>query len=174
MNTKHNVHLLTDTLHRTITNITITPSAMTNIRQNLPGYPSGGGTGGGTKLNDDGTPPGNDRHIGDPVTRDNNEINRIIERMHADSIRLNVLLTEWTTTTDKTGDTNGSDCEACGVHIVKPERPRAGLCNACRMSWKRWLANGNNPDRHEWMWQRRRVTANEQNQTDGTNGTNKT
>ena len=57
MNTKHNVHLLADTLHRTITNITITPSAPTNIRQNLPGYPSGGGTGGGTKLNDDGTPP---------------------------------------------------------------------------------------------------------------------
>lgn len=149
---------LNDTIHRTLTNTQLLPTALTNIRHALPGYPTSGGTGNGPQLNDDGTPPGLDRHLTDPVTKDQNELTKLIQRMNADSIRLNLILTNWTNHTDTANNTNGTDCEACGTHITKPERLRAGLCNACRMHWQRWTQN-NNGDRHDWMWERRRNTA---------------
>lgn len=156
--TRQQQHLINDTLHRTLTNHHLLPTANTNLRNAQPGYPTSAGNGNGPNLNDDGTPPGLDRHLTDPVTKDQQEINKLIERMHTDSIRLNTLLTNWTTHTDTTHNTNGSDCEACGTHITKPERLRAGLCNACRMHYRRWCET-NSGDRHEWMWQRRAATA---------------
>jgi hypothetical protein len=158
MNHRQLTQLLNDTMHRTLTNSHLLTSALTNLRNSQAGYPSGSNGGTGAHLNDDGTPPGLDRHLNDPVTKDRQHIDTLIERMHADSIRLNVLLTEWTTITDTQTDTTGSDCEACGAHIVKPERLRAGLCNACRMHFRRWCET-NSGDRHEWMWQRRAATA---------------
>lgn len=171
MNNKEIRNLMNDTMHRTFTNTTLTPSALNNLRKYAAGFPTQN-DGGGATLNEDGTPAGLDKYLNDPTVADRRAIERIVQRMHADSIRLNVLLTEWTTTANNEPETNGNDCEACGVHITKPERLRAGLCNACRMSWQRW-SQRNKGERHEWLWQRRRATAQQPDDV-GTSGTQET
>lgn len=146
---------VTDTIHRLFTTTQLLPTAITKITQALPGYPTGGNTYSGSTLNQDGTPAGLDKHLTDQVAREHKELQTLIARLHADSIRLAHITTQWTTTAEQ-ADSTGADCEACNAHITKPDRLRAGLCNACRMNWQRWKQT-NNGDRHQWLWERRKT-----------------
>ena len=151
-------HKLTDSIHRLFTISTTLPTALRNLRNAAPGYPTSSGGHGGPTLNEDGTPQGLDRYLSDPVSRDQNEIANLVERIHSDTIRLLYLSNTWTADS-KPLPTKSADCEACGTHVTGTanDRLRAGLCDACRMNWKRWQEQ-NSGDRHEWLWQRREAT----------------
>lgn len=124
------------------------------------------GTGTTPRLNDDGTPPGLDRHLfrQDQPTQDLHRLTQLLRALLSTSAELQSLCTRYTTTTDPNDDdtqqrVGEGDCQACGRYCTGQadnDRLRSNLCDACRTHHRRWTQANPTLDRGEWLLHRRR------------------
>jgi len=142
--------------------------AATRIRDDQPGYPTATG---GTGTRTSGLPSGLDRYLTmpDPAAHAARRLEHILRTMLTLSAELHSLVTVWSAdvapdaqpTIERTR--SGGDCLACGRYCsgnaATDDRLRAGLCSACRMHWRRWSDVNPTKDRGEWMLERRRSLA---------------
>ena len=141
--------------------------AIAHLRSNQPGYPTGAGVGGGSSLNEDGTPVGLERFVfrRDPAAEDLEQLDRLLLTCRRQTAEVHRLVAVWATESDRgEPSTNGGECVACGRFCAgaHEDRLRAGLCPACRTSWTRWRSS-NKGDRFDWL-RGRRAEISEQNE----------
>lgn len=140
------------------------------LRLAQPGYPSATGGGGSPRLDAAGNPPGLDRYLTmpDPAAHDTRRLDTLLVQLLAAATELHSVVLEWALpVTDQPTvqrKASGGDCLACARYCsgADGDRLRAGLCNACRMHWRRWQGDHPTRDRGEWMLERRRTVAHEQ------------
>lgn len=145
------------------------PAAWDEMTDNLPGYPTSTGGGGGlSTLNADGNPGGLERFVTAPNSagEDMRALRRsAIAATNAARSALEVTR-RWTgsavTLAEEPRARSGGDCIACGIYCSGSvaDRLRSGLCDACRQSWRRYQERGateqGGGDRAEWLLTRRR------------------
>ena len=144
------------------------PSALANLRDAQPGYPTGGSGGGAPTLDAAGNPPGLDRYLNKPdeAARNADLILTYTRQMLNSAVIVHGLVSGWadSSTSPHEGGiaprrtASGGDCVVCATYCsgAHNDRLRAGLCNPCRVHWQRWNV-ANNGDRGEWMLERRRA-----------------
>lgn len=162
--TRHLVHDITEIATRVSAINRDIVTAVAELLDAAPGYPTGGGGGGQRQLNDDGKPGGLDRYLmaPDPAGDDHASMDRALAMALAQITLVHHLVTKWSAdpkppATDQT--LTGGDCVACGTYCPGgATRLRAGLCNACRMAYRRWQQRGGS-ERADWLLERRRDTS---------------
>ena len=140
------------------------PSALANLRDAQPGYPTGGSGGGAAPtLDAAGNPPGLDRYLDKPdeAARNADLILTYTRQMLNSAVIVHGLVTGWadSSTSPHEGGVaprrtaSGGDCVVCATYCsgAHNDRLRAGLCDPCRKHWQR-----SSLDRGEWMLERRR------------------
>ena len=140
------------------------PSALANLRDAQPGYPTGGSGGGAAPtLDAAGNPPGLDRYLDKPdeAARNADLILTYTRQMLNSAVIIHGLVTGWadSSTSPHEGGVaprrtaSGGDCVVCATYCsgAHNDRLRAGLCDPCRKHWQR-----SSLDRGEWMLERRR------------------
>ena len=145
-------------------------AASAALRLAQPGYPTATGGGGSPRLNAAGNPPGLDRYLTmpDPAAADARRLDTLLAHLLAEATELHSIVNTWATVvTDQPTierRASGGDCLACSRYCsgADGDRLRAGLCNACRMHWRRWQGDNPTRERGEWMLERRRTVADEQ------------
>ena len=136
-------------------------AAMAELIDAQPGYPTSSGGGSAPQLSADGKPAGLDRYllVVDPAVDDLNAIDRAVATARDQVAIIHRLVGKWSVTerlATEASPSAGADCVACGTYCPGgTTRLRAGLCNACRMAYRRWTERGGS-DRGEWMLERRR------------------
>ena len=142
-------------------------TAVENLREVQPGYPSGVGSGGGApSLNDAGKPQGLDRFVmrRDPAMIDLRQLDERLYKARVEMREIHRIVSIWSTPQRIGGEiverTAGSECLVCARYVSgsSTDRLRAGLCNACRMRLSRWKKT-NRGTRHDWMTAERGETA---------------
>lgn len=145
-------------------------AATTSLRNAQPGYPTATGGGGSPRLDAAGNPPGLDRYLDvpDPAAHASRRIDTLLAQLLSAATELHSVVLEWALpVTDQPTvqrKASGGDCLACSRYCsgADGDRLRAGLCNACRMHWRRWQGDNPTRDRGDWMLERRRTVADEQ------------
>lgn len=145
------------------------PSALANLRDAQPGYPTGGSGGGGAPtLDAAGNPPGLDRYLDKPdeAARNADLILTYTRQMLNNAVIVHSLVTGWadSSTSPHEGGVaprrtaSGGDCVVCATYCsgAHNDRLRSGLCVACYHDQRRSPL-----DRGEWMLERRRNLLNE-------------
>lgn len=151
----------------------VLPAAVDALRDAQPGFPTSSGGGGSTPtLDAAGNPPGLDRHLvtPDPARDALRRLDQSSTELLRSATLMYDIVTRWSATIDPHAQpkierrASGGDCVACARYCsgADGDRLRAGLCNACRMHWRRW--QGDNPlrDRGDWLLERRRTVNDEQ------------
>lgn len=139
-------------------------TAIAELADAGPGYPTSSGSGGVPTLNADGKPRGLDRYLltPDPARDDHAAIDRALAGALAQVTVAHHLVVQWSaagpSTRPREVATLPGECVACGR--IETGRLRSGLCDACRQSWKRYqeraTRESSSGDRAEWMLERRR------------------
>jgi len=145
-------------------------AATTTLRNAQPGYPTATGGGGSPRLDAAGNPPGLDRYLDvpDPAAHASRRIDTLLAQLLGAATELHSVVLEWALpvtdqpTVQRT--VSGGDCLACSRFVSGSvdDRLRAGLCSACRMHWRRWSDAHPTKERGEWMLERRRRLAADQ------------
>ena len=161
--TRHIIHDIHEIATRVAAINTQINTAIAELVDAGPGYPTSSGSGGVPTLNADGKPRGLDRYLvtPDPARDDHAAIDRSLA-MALDQITLaHQLVVKWSQDQPSRPvevATLIGECVACG-HLSSG-RLRSGLCDACRQSWKRYQERAGREcaggDRAEWMLTRRR------------------
>ena len=152
---------LTETITRLLHTTQLLTPATTALRDAQPGYPTNTAS---NTTRTSGPPTGLDRYITttDPAAHDNRQLDTHLTSLLNHATQLHQLLTRWgTPITDQPTiqrHASGGDCHACAKYCsgADGDRLRAGLCNACRMHWRRWSTDHPTHDRGDWLLQRRR------------------
>lgn len=140
------------------------------LRTAQPGYPTATGGGSTPRLDAAGNPPGLDRYLDtpDPAAHATRRIDTLLAQLLTAATELHSVVCEWALpVTDQPTvqrKASGGDCLGCARYCsgADGDRLRAGLCNACRMHWRRWQGDNPTRDRGDWMLERRRTVADEQ------------
>jgi hypothetical protein len=139
------------------------PSALANLRDAQPGYPTGGSGGGAPTLDAAGNPPGLERYLDKPdeAARNADLILTYTAQMLNSAVIVHGLVTGWadSSTSPHEGGiaprrvASGGDCVVCATYCsgAHNDRLRAGLCMPCYQDQRRSPL-----DRGEWMLERRR------------------
>lgn len=159
-----------ETLARLTAAIELIGPASAALRDAQAGYPASTGGGSAPRLDAAGNPPGLDRYltVPDPAGHDARRIDTILPTLNSLATELHSLLVTWGTPVTEQPSierrASGGDCLACSRYCsgADGDRLRAGLCNACRMHWRRWQGENPTRDRGDWMLERRRTVAHEQ------------
>jgi hypothetical protein len=140
------------------------PSALANLRDAQPGYPTATGGGGAPRLDAAGNPPGLDRYLDQPdeAAQNANLILTHTRQMLNSAVVVHGLVTGWadSSTSPHEGGVkprrtaSGGDCVACSTYCsgTHNDRLRAGLCLACYQDSRRSTL-----ERGDWMLERRRA-----------------
>jgi hypothetical protein len=158
------------TNHRTITNIhtTITlltqitdqlQTAITELQNNQPGYPTNTGTGNPPTLTPAGTPTGLDRYLNnkDIARTDWNRLHTAAQHTLTNAATIHQIVTTWANPAHPPTQHPNSQCLTCDHYTTNKgnDRLRSGLCQACHRSWTRARTT---TDRGTWMLQRKQQT----------------
>ena len=149
----------------------VLPAAVDALRDAQPGFPtSSGGSGSTPTLDAAGNPPGLDRHLVTPDPA--RDALRRLDQSSTELLRAATLIydivTRWGNPIADQPTiqrrSSGGDCHACTKYCsgADGDRLRAGLCNACRMHWRRWSTDHPTQDRGDWILERRRSLTAEQ------------
>jgi hypothetical protein len=140
------------------------PSALANLRDAQPGYPTATGGGGAPRLDAAGNPPGLDRYLDQPdeAALNANLILTHTRQMLNSAVVIHGLVTGWadSSTSPHEGGVkprrtaSGGDCVACSTYCsgTHNDRLRAGLCMPCYQDSRRSTL-----ERGDWMLERRRA-----------------
>jgi len=132
--------------------------ALNELYDSQPGYPTATGGAGTPTLNDSGNPPGLEKHLHpNPARDDYQQLIELITTTKTNATQIHRIITIWTAeaTTEAQTRNNPADCITCGTTTTKPQRVRAGLCEACYRHWARARHTTPNIDRHTWIGIRR-------------------
>lgn len=158
------------TNHRTIINIhtTITlltqitdqlQTAITELQNNQPGFPTNTGTGNPPTLTPAGTPTGLERHLHtrDQAKTDLTQLNNAALQLLTPAATIHRITTTWANPAHPPTQHTHNQCLTCDHYTTNKnnDRLRSGLCQACHRSWTRARAT---TDRGTWMNQRRKQT----------------
>lgn len=140
------------------------PSALANLRDAQPGYPTGGSGGGAAPtLDAAGNPPGLDRYLDKPdeAARNADLILTYTRQMLNSAVIVHGLVTGWadSSTSPHEGGVaprrtaSGGDCVVCATYCsgAHNDRLRSGLCMPCYQDSRRSTL-----ERGDWMLERRR------------------
>lgn len=165
---------IVEALARLTASAPLVAPATAALRDGQPGYPTATGGGGSPRLDAAGNPPGLDRYLAipDPYADDQRRLDQLLPSIVRQIDEVQSILTRHGTTIDPTAQPtiertrSGGDCLACGRYCsgnaATDDRLRAGLCSACRMHWRRWSYANPTRERGEWMLERRRSLADDE------------
>lgn len=161
--TRHIIHDIHEIATRVAAINTHIVTAITELADAGPGYPTSSGSGGVPHLNADGKPRGLDRYLvaPDPARDDHAAIDHALAGALAQITAAHQLVVKWSEAPSSRPDevaTLPGECVACSR--INVGRLRSGLCDACRQSWKRYQERAarecGGGDRAEWLLERRR------------------
>jgi len=144
-------------------------AAVKELKACQPGFPtSSGGAYGAPTLGEDGSPPGLERFVTrrDPAMADLAELDVSLAEARGLLARAHRIVLAWRPV-DRSSmviveKVSGGECVVCFAYCsgAAEDRLRAGLCNACRMSYSRWRKD-NVGGRHDWIMSKRAEQAQE-------------
>lgn len=132
--------------------------ALQELYDSQPGYPTATGGAGTPTLNEAGNPPGLEKHLRtDPAHDAYRDLLQLITTTKTNAHKIHHIITIWTAEATAEGSARGNinDCITCGATVTKPQRIRAGLCEACYRHWARARQTTPHIDRHTWIGIRR-------------------